>query len=277
MIKNILEFVPRTWKVRREKQVAEKTTIETRLQRLEPSVRFLSTLGLSQAAAWDAALQLSGVPNAESVLSRLSQDDWDKMPGALENSESLLPAIYATRTASNETIRDLLARIIRGELEAPDTIPRSVMELVNKIGKNDLECFLKLRQVLWKECNWDLTNPKSVIYCIQNSHSYPGLLDHGELSRLEDLGLIKFSPVPFESRFPGQIAEKCLMFGEKRIMVTNSKPDAILHLGHYALSSDGRYVIDLYDEPCEMLYGHFEAVCTEWKNQGFRVASYSFG
>ena len=237
----------------------------------------LSTLGLSQAAAWDLALQLSGVPNAESVLSRLSQSDWDKMPGALENSESLLPAIHATRIASDETLRDLLTRIIRGELESPDKTPRSVMELVNKVGKSDLECFLKLRRVLWKECGSSWTNPRTEIYCMQDERSYPGLLDNSELNRLVDLGLIKFGPVPFESSFPGPLAAKWLAFGDKKIMVTNSKPDATLYLGHFALPSDCRYIIDLYDEPCEILYDHFEAVCTEWSNQGFKIGNHIIG
>lgn len=271
MIKSILQSIPLTWKVRREKEVAERTTIETRLQSLEPSVRLLSSLGLSQAAAWDVALQLSGAPNTESVLSRLSQDDWEKMPGALENSESLSTAILATRTASNEALRDLLTRIIAGELESPDKTPRSVMSLVNKIGKNDLECFLKLRRVLWKECSSSWTNPRSVIYCMGELRSYPGLLNANELKRLVDLGLIDFGTAPFESSFPGPLAAKWLVFGDKKIIVTNSKPDTTLYLGHFALPSDSRHIIDLYNEPCEMLYDHFEVACTEWSKQGFKI------
>ena len=183
MIKNVLQFLPRTWKVRREKEVAEKATIESRLQSLEPSARFLSKLGLPQEAAWDAALQLSGVPNAESVLSRLSPNHWERMTGALENSDSLMPAIHATRTASNEALRDLLTRIIKGELEDPDKMPRSVVEQVNKLGKSDLETFFRLRRVLWKECDLSWSNPRSVIYCMQDERSYPGLLVSNELDR----------------------------------------------------------------------------------------------
>ena len=271
MIKNVLQFLPRTWKVRREREVAERATIESRLQSLEPSVRFLTEFGLSQKAAWDAALQLSGVPNAESVLSRLSPNDWERMPGALENSESLMPAVLATRTATNEALRDLLTRIIRGELEAPDKTQRSVVEQVNKLGKRDLETFLKLRRVLWKECDLSWSNPRSVIYCMQDERSYPGLLTGNELDRLVDIGLVNFGPVPFESSFPGAIAAKRLTFGDKRIMAINAKPDATLHLGHFALPSDSRYIIDLYDEPCEMLYDHFEVVCYEWRKQGFKI------
>ena len=275
MIENVLQFLPRTWKVRREKEVAEKARIESRLQSLEPSARFLSKLGLPQEAAWDAALQLSGVPNAESVLSRLSPNHWERMTGALENSDSLMPAIHATRTASNEALRDLLTRIIKGELEDPDKMPRSVVEQVNKLGKSDLETFFRLRRVLWKECDLSWSNPRSVIYCMQDERSYPGLLVSNELDRLLDIGLIKFGPVPFQSSFPGAIAAKRLSFGDKRIMVISSKPDAILSLGHFALPSDSRYIIDLYDEPCEMLYDHFEAVCAEWRKQGFKITDQS--
>ena len=271
MIKHFLQFVPRTWKIRREAETNEKAIIEARRQSVEPSVRHFSMLGLPQEAAWNLALQLTGVPNAESVLNRLSRDDWGKMPGALETSNSLLPAIHATRTASNETLRDLLTRIIKGELESPDRTPRSVVELANKIGKADLECFLKLRRVLWKECDSSWSNPRSVIYCMNDASSYPGLLNRNELDRLEDLGLIHFGPVPFESSFPGPLAAKRLVFGDKQIMVTNTRPDAKLYLGHFALRSDGRYIIDLYNEPCELLYDHFESVCTEWTGQGFEI------
>ena len=271
MTKNVLQFLPRTWKVRREKEVAEKATIESRLQSLEPSARFLSELGLPQEAAWDAALQLTGVSNAESVLSRLSPNDWGRMSGALENSESLMPAVHATRTAYNEALRDLLTRIIRGELEDPDKTPRSLVEQVNKLGKSDLETFLRLRRVLWKEYDLSWSNPRSVIYCMQDERSYPGLLVSNELDRLVDIGLVKFGPVPFQSSFPGAIAAKRLSFGDRNIKVISSKPDAILHLGHFVLPSDSRYIIDLYDEPCEMLYDHFEAVYSEWRKQGFTI------
>ena len=271
MVKNILQFVPRTWRVRREKEVTEKTTIEARIQSLEPSARFLAKLGLPQDAAWDAALQLSGVPNVESVLSRLSPNDWARMPGALESSDSLVPAIHAARTASNETLRDLLTRIIRGELEAPDKTPRSVVDQVNKLGKSELEAFLRLRRVLWKEWDFAWSNSRSAIYCMQDERSYPGLLASNELNRLVDVGLVDFGPVQFQSSFPGAIAAKRLTFGDKRIMVISSKPDATLYLGHFALPSDGRYIIDLYDESCETLYDHFEAACAQWKGQGFGI------
>ena len=277
MIKNILQFLPRTWKVRREKEVAEKATIESRLQSLEPSARFLSELGLPQEAAWDAALQLSGVPNTESVLSRLSPNDWERMSGVLENSESLLPAIHATRTASNEALRDLLTKIIKGELEDPDRTPRSAVAQVNKLGKSDLEAFLRLRRVLWKEYDLSWSSPRSVIYCMPDVRSYPGLLVDHELARLVEIGLVDFGPIPFQSSFPGAIAAKRLTFGDKRIMVVSSRPDATLHLGHFALPSDSRYIVDLYDEPCEMLYDHFEAVCAEWRKQGFEIVDQTAG
>ena len=274
MLKNFLQFVPRSWRVRREKEVVETAAIEAKLTNLEPSVRFLvEERGLPQNAAWDAALQLSGVPNTESVLSRLSQRDWERMSPALHESETLMPAILATRTASNEGLRDLLARIIKGELEEPDATPRSVLELVNKLGKKDLGSFLRLRRVLWKEYGMSWDNPRSNIYCMQDAHSYPGLLDKDEISRLVELGLIQFGTAPFNSSFPGPKAAKRLGFGDKKITIVSTKPDATLYLGHLNLPSDSCHIIDLYDASCEMLYDYFEAACAEWRKQNFLIES----
>lgn len=273
MIKALLQFVPRTWKLRREKEIAERSTIQARLETLEPSAKFLTELGLPRDVAWGIALQLSGVANAEAVLSRLSSKDWERMPGALESSDSLGEAIRTTRTASNVALRDLLARIIKGELESPDRTPRSVVDQVDKLGQRELENFLRLRRVLWKDCDSEWTSPCSAIYCMQDDRSYPGLLSSNDLDRLTDVGLIRFGPIPFQSNFPGPKAAKRLTFGRKRIMVVSTKRDAVLYLGHFALTTDGSYIIDLYDESSEMSHEHFEATCEKWRNQGFEVSN----
>lgn len=276
-MKNILAFIPRTWRASRETQAIEATTITTRLENLAPSMDYLLKQGLPQDAALDVALQLSGVQNTESVLNRLSLADWHRMGTVLSESEAMLPALYATKTASTEPIRELLLRIIEGELENPGDAPRSVMELINKLGKKELEAFLRLRSVLWKEESLTPPSSSSAIFCLQEERSYPELLGGSELARLAEIGLIKFGPLPFESHFPGPIAAKLLEFGEKRIRVLSSKPDSTLYLGHYALTNDGRFIIDMYDESCDMDYGHFEAVCSEWRKQGFTISDYSSG
>ena len=68
MLKSLFSFIPRTWRVRRETAVAETTSIETRLESLGPSMDILLKLGFPQEAALDAALQLSGIPNAVSAM-----------------------------------------------------------------------------------------------------------------------------------------------------------------------------------------------------------------
>ena len=203
-------------------------------------------------------------------MGRFSPEDIQRVIAAIDESEALRPAIHATRFASSEPIKDLLTKIIRGELESPGDIPRSVTELVSRIGKKELEVFLKLRRVLWKDCGEFWSNPRSEIYCSQDIRCYPGLISVNELDRLVDVGLVKFGPVPFESHFPGATAMKSLTFGNKNIRVHSTKPDSTLRLGHFALTNDGRYIIDLYDdEPCEDFPGHLEAVRANWQNQGF--------
>ena len=278
MIKQILEFFPRTWRKRSETAASEAASIETRLRHLGPSTDYLLGLGFPRDAALDAALQLSGITNVESVLRRFSPEDMQQVVERIDESEALRPAIHATRYASSEPIKDLLTKIIKGELEGPGGAPRSVTELVGRIGKKELEDFLRLRRVLWKDCDGFWSNPRSEIYCLQDERHYPGLIGRNELSRLEEVGLIKFGPVPFESRFPGALALKWLTFGNKKITVCNTKPDSTLFLGHFALTSDGRHIIDLYDdEPCEEFPGHLEAVHANWQNQGFVVSNVGVG
>ena len=272
MIKQIFGFFPRTWRKRSETAASEAASIETRLRHLGPSTDSLLSLGFPQDAALDAALQLSGITNVESVLRRFSPEDIQRVVATIDASEALRPAVHATRFASSEPIKDLLTKIIKGELESPGDAPRSVTELVSRTGKRELEVFLKLRRVLWKDCREFWSNPRSEIYCLQDVRCYPGLISVNELDRLVDVGLVKFGPVPFESHFTGPIAMKSLTFGNKNIMVRSTKPDSTLRLGHFALTSDGRYIIDLYgDEPCEEFPGHLEAVRADWQNQGFEV------
>ena len=66
---------------------------------------------------------------------------------------------------------------------------------------------------------------------------------------------------------------KRLILGNKKITVHSTKPDSTLSLGHLALTSDSRYIIDLYDdEPLEEFPGHMEAARANWENQGFVVS-----
>lgn len=273
MFSKILSFVPRTRRVGRETEIANRAEINARLGSIDSSVDLLMKSGLPKEAAWDIALQITGVPNIESVFGRLTSDDWANMAPALEKSETIAPAIRATSNASSEPLRDLLTKIIKGELESPGDAPRSAVELVNRLGKDDLEKFLRLRTVAWSECSYDWSTEYTTLFCLENELSFPGLLNHSEIRRLDELGLILFASVPFESKFLGPIAFKHLKFGERAISVTSIKEDAVLYLGHIALSTDGQYIIELYrDEPCEMLEGHFETVCNEFRNQEFMVS-----
>lgn len=274
---DVTGFLPRTWRKRRETESETQAKLQTTTRMVPELVKDLMASGLPKDAAWDAALQIGGVTNTESVLNRLSRADWSKLSSALSASETLVPAIHATRTASSEELRDLLTRIIKGELDNPST-PRSSVEIANGLNREDLESFLLLRCVLWDEYVSDAPEPIPALYCMEQSQEYPGLLSAKQIDRLVDLRLVKFGPVPFQSHFPGPIAVKTLGFGNKYIRVYSTKPDATMLLGHLALSSDGRHIINLFrDDPCEMAYVSYEAACDNWKGQGFDVQEVSPG
>lgn len=277
ILTNVTDFLPRTWRKRRETEAETEAKMQTTVRMVPELAKELITNGLPKDAAWDAALQIGGVANTESVLNRLSPDDWAKLPAALGASETLVPAIHATRTASSEELRDLLARIIKGELDNPST-PRSSVEIANGLNREDLESFLLLRRVLWDEYVSDALDPVPALYCMEQPLEYPGLLSAKQINRLVDLRLVKFGAVPFQSHFPGPIAVKAMGFGNKLIRVYSTKPDATMFLGHLALTSDGNHIISLFrDDPCEMAYASYEAACDCWKEQGFNVLEASPG
>lgn len=274
IVKIVTDFVPRTWRKRRETEAETEAKMQTTAQMVPELAMDLMTSGLPKDAAWDAALQIGGVSNTESVLNRLSPDDWAKLPSALTASETLVSAIHATRTASSDELRDLLVRIIKGELDNPST-PRSSVEIANGLNREDLKIFLLLRRVLWYDYISDASDGSDAIptlYCMEQPREYPGLLSAKQIDRLVDLRLVRFGPIPFQSHFPGPIAMKIMGFGNKLIRVYSTKPDATMYLGHFALTSDGRHIIDLFrDEPCEMAYSSYEAARDNWKEQGFDV------
>ena len=140
MINQIFGFFPRTWRKRSETAASEAASIETRLQHLAPSTESFLRLGFPQDAALDAALQLSGITNVESVLRRFSPEDIRRVVATIDESEALRPAIHATRFASSQPIKNLLTKIIKGELESPATPPGWLQSCI-RIGRGSSRFF----------------------------------------------------------------------------------------------------------------------------------------
>ena len=221
-------------------------------------------------AALAIALKTSGVENVNDVIGRLGPDDVDRIVNKIKTgSESIPLLVRQTQYAGNEITRDLLAKILRGELENPDQTPRSVAALIEKLGQRDLDAFLKLRRVLWHVESFE-RHPE--IYCMHEGDGFPGLLDRAELNRLDELGLVGFAPVPYQSHFQGPIAQRIESFGDRKLRILSTKPDAILELGHWNLTGDGRFLISLYeDDDVELLEDQFDFNADAWRAQGFNV------
>ena len=221
-------------------------------------------------AAIAIALKTSGIANVNEVMERLGPSDIDRIVERVQDGSETLPLLTRqAQYAVHETTRDLLARILRGELDNPDRTPRSVASLIEKLSQRDLQAFLKLRQVVWFS---ETPERRAEIYCMEGSNGYSGLLNRTELERLDELGLVGFGPVPYQSHFRGPIAQKIVSFGDKKLRILNTKPDAVLEMGHWNLTSDGRFLINLYrDDEVELLEGHYEFNMAEWQKQGFNV------
>ena len=269
MIKWLLERIPRRWRVRGETEAE----IEGKAIGFQTALQRDLNYGFPAKAAIADALQKSGTTNVEAVMSRLNDEDVAHIVQRINDGDENVPKlIHEAQFIAHESTRDLLARILAGELDNPDRTPRSVVNLIERLGQKDLATFLTLRSVLWIEV---APMPKPVIFCMYDSAEFPGLLNRDDLSRLNELGLVSFGAVPFESNFPGQMARKVLSFGDKEIAILSTKPDATLYLGHWALTSDGEFLIGLYSEDSVQVdEGHLEFNMNAWREQGFQISDH---
>ena len=194
-------------------------------------------------------------------------DDVDRIVRSISGGSETLPQLVRqTQYAGTEVTRELLARILRGELDNPNQTPRSVTALIEKLGQHDLETFLKLRRVIWTDAD-DTVN----IYCMYDTNTYPGLLDQDEMLRLEQLGLIRFSPVTYKSVFRRPNGRKITSFGNSTLWILSPNPREF-SLGNWDLTDDGRFLINLYEkDEVELLDGHLECNIAAWQKQELRV------
>ena len=269
MIKRIFERIPRRWRVRGETEAE----IEGKATGFSTALKHDLDYGFPAKAAIADALQKSGTANVEAVMNRMSDSDVDRIVERVGEGDEILPKLVReTQYAAHEATRDLLARILRGELDDPDGTPRSVVNIVERLSQKDLKLFLKLRRVLWIDM---LPTPRLVIYCMYDSAEYPGLLNRYELGRLDELGLVSYGPISFQSNFPGPVARKILSFAGREIAIISTKPDATLYLGHWALTSDGEFLLGLYeDDQTQVLDNDFEITVAAWREQGFQITDH---
>lgn len=286
MLKRLLNFVPASWRIRQE----VKATGEGQLALGDDSLLFFEQrLGWShQAARYLATAFTFGVrENIASVLEtaqRLSDsEDFEKnfVNRVLEDSSIIGPALDASRFVSSDELRDLIGRILAGEVDKPGSVSRKAVSIAQDLTPHNVQEFLKLRAVAWR------TSPRSEndgcvivlgkqlglygteFISIGSDEIGVNFFDFGELHQL---GLLQERAYGLSLNLPNETNELELGYGKRIILVRPTAEKRQLPMGMYALTTAGQNILSLFiGEEFAPLEGYFEEVCEHWRRAGLDV------
>ena len=286
MLKRLLNFIPASWKIRQE----VKATGEGQLALGDGSLLFFEQrLGWSpHAARYLATAFTFGVhENIAAVLEKAQQlSDSEKfeerfVKHVLEDPSIIGPALDASKFTSSDELRDLLGRILAGEVDKPGSVSRKAVSVAQDLTPRNLQEFLKLRAVVWRN-NSGSENSSCIVVLGKRLGLYTtefisfgseevgvGYYDFGEL---QQLGLLQERPYGMSFSLTNELDGYDLAYGERIISLRATAVQSEVSLGMYALTRAGEDILTLFiGEEFAQLEGYFEEVCEHWRSTGVEV------
>ena len=284
-MKLLTNFIPAKWKVRGEAKAKGEAQLalgeesiafwEQRLNWSPEAARYLATafaFGVREniATVLEKAQQLSDTERFEEQLFKRLEEDPSIIGAALE----------ASKFISAEELRDLLGRILAGDVGNPGSVSRRAVSVSQDLPPMILEEFLKLRSVTW------VSGEGSDRNCMLVMGKRLGLYDREFLSFGPDeigvnyhtlgeflqLGLVQERPYGFSL---GQISNEedlYLVNSKRTVSIRWIDEGSRLSIGMYALTNAGAEILRLFlDDECPELEGYFEEVFKYWLEDGFAV------
>ena len=285
MMKSLLNFIPAKWKVRGEEKAKGEAQLalggdslafwEQRLGWSSEAARYLATaftFGVREniATVLDKAQQLSGSEDFEEQFVKRLQEDPSIIGASLE----------ASKFISAEELRDLIGRILVGDVGKPGSVSRRAVSVSQDLPAAVLEEFLKLRSVTWT------SGEGSDRTCMLVMGKRLGLYDQEFLSFGPDeigvnyhtlgeflqLGLVQERPYGFSLGQISKVEDLYLANSKRTVSIRWTDEDSTLSIGMYALTNAGDEILRLFmDDECPVLVGYFEEVCKYWLQDGFAV------
>ena len=279
----VSRYVPATRKIRKEKE----TNVKTQIELAEDSVAFWKKLGWKPASVryLATALALGANENAAAVaekaqeISESPNFEEDLLNRIREDPSLLGPALDASRFTTADELRDLLGRIIAGEVDKPGSFSRQTVTIAQNLTTENLHDFLKLRAVSWCLV---LPEGKVINLVIGKRLSLFGKKDvlsfdwekigvsYHAMGEFQHLGLLQERP--YGAGLPSDDGVWRLRHGGRIISVRAPGNDVSLELGMYIPTRAGADILGIFlDEEFPPLEGYFEEVCGYWRSQGFEI------
>lgn len=224
------------------------------------------------AAVLEKAQELSESENFEESFTTRVQQDQSIVGSTLE----------AAKFTANDEIRNLLGRILAGDLDRPGSVSRRTVSVAGDLSPQDLSEFLKLRSVTWTFDHPDadacllVLGPRVQQYgstFIAFDSDTIGINFH-TFGEFQQLGLLqeRYEGNAITTRASDAESPIRLLNGSRNISLRPTTNEPKLQLGVYAFTKAGSEIIRLFlNEQYPEIEGYFEEVCASWCNSGVEI------
>lgn len=285
----VKEYIPRKWKIRGER-VAE---AEGRIESGEKIHVALERIGWNKDAAKIGATMemLSNSTNQNIMETMMKAESYSESSDFLESLTKrgskdmsvIGPVIEASRFVGDEYLRDLLGRILAGDVDRPGSVSPITVSVAKNLNPEVLRKFLRLRAVTWTWVEIDGTDdirPRRPLLLVQLGDG-EGFLPDAFQILYEKYDFSYMDRQSFESfglTYPpiyggvGLKIENAKLRNGIREIELKSEETRRLDLGVYGFTDAGSEIIGTYlNEEFDAIDGYFEEVCNRWRAEGFEV------
>ena len=244
-----------------------------------------------QAARYLASAFTFGVrENIAAVLEKaqvLSDSDSDSFETEFAKRVQIDPSVLGTtleaaKFTTAEEIRDLLARILAGDVVNSGAVSKRTVTVAQDLSARDLQEFLKLRPVTWKFDQPDANACLLVLGPRVQQYGSEFLsfdsdkigMDFHTFGEFQQLGLLqeRYEGLAFTMKSFDPDSQVYLRNGKRIVSLRITTGETKIQLGVYAFTTAGSEIISLFlNEEFAEIEGYFEEVCNYWLNNGVEV------
>jgi Protein of unknown function (DUF2806) len=168
------------------------------------------------------------------------------------------------KKVSDKDMQTLWAKILAGQINAPGTFRKSVLQTVSLLEKEDADLFVKLCQF-----EFDIAGFTPVIFDAEGEIYNKRGITFDTMSHLDDIGLITFNSIVAFSRI-GMAEKFQISYGNEKYSVVMPEGVRDFEFGHVMLTTTGRQLAPLSNTPAIPEFPAYAIAC--WKARGIAVA-----
>ena len=197
-----------------------------------------------------------------------------------EDPSIIGPALEASKFLNSEELRDLLGRILAGDVAKPGSVSRRTVSVAQDLSFEDLQEFLKLRLAAWSILHPDFGTCFLILGKRQGVYGTEFIsfgsdeigVNYHSFGEFQQLGLLQERPDGSGIRVPNNVDGVHLRNGRRTILLKGAGEVDGIGVGRYLLTNAGAEILNLFiDDEFKTVEGYFEEVCNYFRTMGLGV------